>query len=61
MLVVCLSIIHPKLQFTSDCEGRTGHSGNAMLVTEAFTISDTKGLKRGVLKEFWGPFGFFIY
>jgi hypothetical protein len=33
-----------KLQFTSDCQGRIGHSGNAMLVAKAFTISHTKCL-----------------
>jgi hypothetical protein len=30
-----------------------------MVVAGAFTISHTKCLKRGLLKEFRGPFGFF--
>jgi hypothetical protein len=38
---------------------QTGHSGNAMLVARAITTSDRKCLKRGILKGFWGPFGFF--
>jgi hypothetical protein len=42
-------------------QGRTGHRGNAMLVAGAFTISYTICLERGLLKEFWGLFGFFLY
>jgi hypothetical protein len=38
---------------------RTGHSSNAMLVAGTFTISKTKCLRRGLLKEFRGPFGLF--
>jgi hypothetical protein len=34
-----------KLQFTFDCQGWTGHNGNAMLVAGRFTISHTKCLK----------------
>jgi hypothetical protein len=40
-------------------QGRTGHSSNAMLVAGVFTISHTKCLKKGLLKEFRRPFGFF--
>jgi hypothetical protein len=40
-------------------QGPTGHSSKAMLLAGAFTISHTKCLKRGLLKEFRQPFGFF--
>jgi hypothetical protein len=40
-------------------QGWTGHSSNAILVVWAFTISKTKCLKKGLLKEFRGSFGFF--
>jgi hypothetical protein len=42
-------------------QGRTGHSGNAMLVAGAFTISQTKCLKRGLLKELVGLLDFFVW
>jgi hypothetical protein len=48
-----------KLQFTSECQERTDHSGNAILGAGAFIISHTKYLKRGLLKVFWGPFRYF--
>jgi hypothetical protein len=32
-----------------------------MLVAGAFTNFHTKYPKRGLLKEFWGPFGFFVW
>jgi hypothetical protein len=39
----------------------TGHSGNAILVAGAFTISLTKCLKRDLLKEFGGLLDFFVW
>jgi hypothetical protein len=53
VLQIASSVMHATNQ------GRTGHSSIAMLVAGAFTISKTKCLKKGLLKEFRGPFGFF--
>jgi hypothetical protein len=47
-----------KLQFTSEYQERTSHSGIEMLVAGVFTIFHTKCLKRGLLKEFWEHFDF---
>jgi hypothetical protein len=52
LLVICvfeLSILHSGSSIPD----------NAMLIAWAFTISYIKCLKRGLLKEFWGPFRFF--
>jgi hypothetical protein len=40
---------------------QTGDMSNAMLVAGAFTILHTKCLKKGLLKEFRGAFGFFAW
>jgi hypothetical protein len=42
-------------------QGRTCHSGYATYVAGAFTIIPYKMSKRGLLEEFWGFFGFFLY
>jgi hypothetical protein len=49
-----LKIIDAIFWLDNIVQGRTGHKSNATLVAGAFTISNTKCQKRGLLETFWG-------